>query len=405
MRSKTIVVLWMLCAWVLAACGTPAAAPTPALESGASAHTTSATALPAPQYREAAQRITTQNVNQIQYLGRLESPQGATSSFFQHTFSPDGTRLAALNNDFLMTWDLITGMRLTNTSRRTVTRLEYSPDKTEIYALTAEGYVLVFDEAGTEKTDFLALETFNGLSDYHAEAGWLALGGTDGTVRVWNPAERTSMVTIQAAESAIDRLFFSDDGTKLATIDQDYIIKIWDWQQRTPIQELWFGGEPFIRATFSPDAAQLAAVTPEGLLLWDIASGERQYNIQLQPNGGDSILQYSPNGGLLVTAGGSADMVLWSPQNGSVVWRIPEASGSRVSVAFSPDSTLMITSVFEREVTLWNLTELTEDSIPRSTLPVESVRVTDVSFSPDGFTLALFEAAGTIFVWGIPPES
>lgn len=400
MRIKAFLWLFIL---LLAACGTPAAPPTPPpLEAGAVVNATAGAAPKAPEYREAAQAITTQNVNQIAYLGRLDSLEGARSSLFQHAFSPDGTRLAALNNEFAFSWDLITGEMLTSISRRTVIRLEYSPDKTELYALTAEGYVLIFDETGGEKTDFLALETFNQRSDYHAESGLLALGGTDGRVRVWNPAERTSLVTLQAADSEIDRIFFSQDGVRLATIAQDYIIKIWDWQQRTVIQELWYAGTPFVRATFSPDGAQVAAVTSQELLLWDVASGERQSTLELQPNGGDSVLMYSPNGGLLVTAGGEADTVLWSPYDGTVVWRIPEISGNRVTLTFSPDSAMMVTALFEQGVTLWNLAGLTEESIPRSTLPVESPRITDVAWSPDGFTLALFEATGSVYIWGIP---
>ncbi len=384
----------------LAACGT-SAAPTPALEAGPTANAAPIN-LPAPEYQEAAQRITTQNVNQIAYLGNLESPVGSQSSIFQYVFSPDGTRLAALSNEFSMTWDLIDGALLNNISRRTVMRLGFSPDKTELYGLTNEGVVLVFSETGGQKTDFLALETFNGRNDVHAESGLLAVGGTDGTVRVWNPLERTSLVTLQAADSEIDRVFFSPDGKTLATIAQDYIIKIWDWQQRTVLQELWFGGDPFVQATFSPDGSQMAAATLQSLLLWDVATGERQNNLEFQLNGADHFLKYSPNGGLLVTAGGDADMVLWSPRNGNVVWRIPDAKGLRVSVAFSPDSTLMVTSVFEQNVTLWNLAGLTEESIPRTTLAVPSARITDVAWSPDGFTLALFEATGSVFVWGVP---
>lgn len=393
-------ILWG-CVILLAACGTQAA-PTPALDAGAAANQTTSVPLPAPAYQEAAQRITTQNANNLAYLGKLDSPPGSQSSLFQHGFSPDGTRLAALNNEFLVSWNLITGEMLNNISRRTVTRLGYSLDKTELYALTTEGVVLVFDENGGQKTDFIALETFNGRSDYHAESGLLALGGSDGSVRVWYPAERTALVTLQAADSEIDRLFFNADGTLLATIAQDYIIKIWDWQQRTVLQELWFGGTPFIHATFSPDDNQLAAVTAQALLVWELASGERLFNIELQPNGADSVLKYSPNGGLIVTAGSTADTVLWSPVSGSAVWRIPEVSGNRVTVAFSPDSTLMVTALFEGGVTLWNLAGLTKDSIPRSTLAVASTRITDVAWSPDGFTLALFEASGSVFVWGVP---
>ena len=51
-----------------------------------------------PEYVEAAQPVSHENAARLSYLGRLDQP-GRASTIFAHTFSPDGTRLAALNNE------------------------------------------------------------------------------------------------------------------------------------------------------------------------------------------------------------------------------------------------------------------------------------------------------------------
>ncbi|MFQ3674796.1 MAG: WD40 repeat domain-containing protein, partial [Aggregatilineales bacterium] len=68
---------------------------------------------------------------------------------------------------------------------------------------------------------------------------------------------------------------------------------------------------------------------------------------------------------------------------------------------FSADGALLATTVLDGPVTLWNIAEATEDTIPSARLLVGSTRITGLEWSDDGFTLAFFDANGLVYLWGI----
>lgn len=383
-------------ALLLAACsdaGPAATTPTPDLEVRA------APTVPPPAWVESAGVITLENANQLAYLGRLDGP-AEPSTIFAHAIAPDGTRLAGLDNDQLIVWDLISGERAFGTARQDANRVYYAPDKTEVYLLSTTGTVLIIDAlAGIEQTRFEAHPDFNSQAAFHNFDGWLAVGGRDGTIKVWDPLERQSLVTLRAHDLAVTALAFSPDGALLASYGDDGRIRVWDWRARTALATI--EARDVLRLRIAPRGDQIAAATRERVLLFALPDGTPVDTIDAGP-GGTDILQYAPDGRYLLTGGSAAvEMSLWDPASGALAARLPGVGGDRVDAAFSPDGEMLLTSVLGGPVSLWNLDAVTATTLGRYDLENDGRLIFGVDWTDDDRLLTLFGASGSVYIWGI----
>ncbi|MGB1288569.1 MAG: WD40 repeat domain-containing protein, partial [Aggregatilineales bacterium] len=268
------------------------------------------------------------------------------------------------------------------------------------------GETVIYNEAGEVQTRLTIHPDYNRAVDFDAENDWLAAGGMDGTVKVWTLPERTSEITIEAHDSPITQVAFSSDGAYLATADENGVIRIWEWATREQRAEYSTIGQ-IVEMTFSPDDTQLAVATEFDVSLWDIETASLFRTLAIEAGGASSIFTYSPDGRFFFTAGAEADMAVWNPIDGSIVAQIPDVSDNRLSVTFSPESDLMITTTLDRNVSLWNLREvnLEEQQISRATLNLETRRIVRGAWSPDGYALVFFDTDGRAYVWGIAEDT
>ncbi|MBC7871390.1 MAG: hypothetical protein H7Y09_11180 [Chitinophagaceae bacterium] len=396
---KTFVCLSLLL--LLAACGstsdTPPATPQPT-------ERTVPTLPPPPAWTEATTALTLDNIAQARELGRLDPP-GTLSTVFYHDFSPDSTRLAGLNNELLLAWDLITGRLVFSIPRQNAVQVYYSSDKTELYTINDEGLTLIYDaNAGTVKNSFQGHDSYASLSVYDDDADLLALGGLNGEVKVWETFARQSLVTLQTEGGDVTALAFSPDGESLATATSGGKVQLWDWRNRQALATFTLvEGAYAVRLAFSPDGAQLAAgeyqaisvfSTPDQTLLYDLATGD---------NGTTDVLMYSPDGRFLVNGGLIPNMLVWDTATGDLVAQLPDVGGDRISAAFSPDGDMMITARLDGAVSLWNIADATQQSIPSGDFDIGADRILYVDWTADGFLLTFFDATGPIYTWGIAP--
>jgi WD40 repeat protein len=360
------------------------------------------TALP-PAWIESADVISLENVANIRYLGRLDST-GSPSTIFAHALSPDGTRLAGLDNEQLVTWDLVNGGVVYSTGRGDANQIFYSPDKTEIYTITPEGITSIYNaDTGVPQNSLNLIDNFNGITVFDAENGWLAAGSLSGDVRVWDPLERQSLATIDAHQLQVTALAFSLDGERLATAGEEGTVKIWDWRNRQLIASL--DDDRFaIALRFSPDSSQLAAGNRENTRLIHTADGSLARIIDTGPGGIDA-LTYSPDGQYLVSGGAVPDMSIWDPQTGNLIARLPGVGGDRVWAVFSPDSTLLATSLLGGRPALWNMTTISGQTVNRADLDTQGNLILNIDWTYDNRLLVLFGVTNGVYIWGIGPAA
>jgi WD40 repeat protein len=360
-------------------------------------------------YLSSAAPITVENVAQITQLGQLTQPN-VTTSLFSHSISPDGTRLIALNNEEAIGWDLLTGALAFNTARSEATRIFYSADKTEVYAIQPNGEVVVYSaETGGQISRFLGHAQFGGVIAFAADAGYMVLGGTDGTLKVWDTFARQSLSTVTAHTAPILVLDISPDATRVVTASGDGFARVWDWQARTLIAELALDDTLPTSIAYAPDSTQIAIGTERDLRLWSTEDPSLSRQIQ-GVSSGITTLRYAPSGDYLLSGNANEGLALWNPRTAESVGTLPDVGGLSVDAEFSPDGSLLITTQLTNmgsretapagDVFLWDLSTVDENGLTQARLPLSSA-ITEVTWTQDSRLLLFFEALGPVMVWGI----
>ncbi len=400
-RLRTCAVLVGISA-VLAACNPqPVAVPTPTVAPAGTfvPQARDVPTLPPPQWTNAGETITLNNAPRLAYVGRLDA-QGSPSTVFAYAFSPDGARLVGLNNQQVIGWNLINGALLFNTDRLNAAQIYYGADKDEFYTVDVTGQIRVFNaESGVEIQALNGQPAFNGAAAYDRDNGRLALGGSDGSIKVWDVANRQSLATITAHTLPIINLAFSDDGERLVSVSTEGSVKVWDWRARQSTAEIKATAS---KAVFSPDGSQLAIGEDRQISIWNPQTATLTNTLTTGPRAMTDVLVYSPDNAYIINGGSVQSLTVWDSQTGKLVNTLPGAGGDENSITFSQDGNLLATSVLGGDVILWDTTKLRDDALAYAPLNVGTRQILYTDWSPDGFVLLLIDATGPVQLWGIP---
>lgn len=183
----------------------------------------------------------------------------------------------------------------------------------------------------------------------------LAVGHSDGTMTVWdvsNPGKPRPVggpVSVASVpESPIDTtVWFSPDGRMIAVASLDEVTL---WTADTPHRKIAAPPLPAsardgidsdgFQLAFQPGGDQLVAVTPGGVVRWDI-SDPRRPRLLGDPISGDVAADFSPDGRTLATASRHGGVLLWDntdPSKLRYIGTLPSPQGyDAADLLYSPD--------------------------------------------------------------------
>jgi WD40 repeat protein/transcriptional regulator with XRE-family HTH domain len=238
----------------------------------------------------------------------------------------------------------------------------------------------------------------------------LALGGGDGTVRLWNRATGQpvgkALQTGSGPAGGVSAVAFRPGGTLLASAGADGMVRLWNLATGRPV------GAP-LRASarngvngiaFSRNGALLASAGGDGTVrLWNPATGRLVAILHASAQyGGVHAVAFSPGGKLLAGSGGDGTVRLWNPATRRLVATLQTGTGPSTGVfgvAFSPDGTRLAGGCGDGTLRLWNLS--TGHPVVKTLHATTSTvyGAPTVAFSPDGKLLASGELDGTVRAW------
>ena len=287
-------------------------------------------------------------------------PQGQHAGVVKVAFSPDGTRIIAIDDKRVGVWDARTG----------ALQLE----------LDDPGPCAAFSPDGTR----------------------IVTGGRDRMARVRDARTGATLLEVKGHELAVTSAAFSPDGARIVTTSYDQVVLVWDARTGARLLEArgilsQSGGD----AAFSPDGRRIVAGgerntarvidAQTGAVLLELKGRPRVFRSGSTPGGlGGTMVAFSPDGARIVTGGGGTQSgfsdvgVVWDARTGAELVDLKGHTQFVTSVAFSPDGTQIATGSMDRTVKVWDA----RTGTPRLELQGPVANVSSLSVSPDGSRIA-----------------
>ena len=214
---------------------------------------------------------------------------------------------------------------------------------------------------------------------------FLASGGIDGKIRVWDLATPSRPRTLPGHRDLVKAIAFSKDGKTLASSGLDRAAKVWDVQTGREMVIFREERNQAHAVAFSPNEPTLAIGLTNGAIKICRVDTKSCRNIPGRL-GGVMGIAYTPNGDAIASGSVDNTIRLWSVRQRDFGALIRTFTGHRLSIlslALSPDGQTLVSSSEDSTIKVWD-TNTGELRFPISL----SIKAYGVAISPDGKILA-----------------
>ena len=326
-------------------------------------------------------------------------------------------------------WDIGSGKQVTTIhgggDASEITAISSSPDgRTIASASWWTGEIVLWDPRTGNGTG-LDGAVHAGVGDavaFSPDGKTLASGSSDGTPKLWDARTGRFIKGFGKSRTRILAVAFSPDGATLAVGSWGSIIELWDVATGNLIASFQSASFGTVHSmAFSPDGTTLAEGNLSGVALWDVASvsaeyaalGERVFGDRAKahyistPSNGVLSVAFSPDGTVLASSVYDGAPNLWNASTLAHIATLIDERATRTNygvsrVSFSSDGTTLAV-VHPQQIELWDVQTQERTTVFARRADWEAEAST-ISFSPTGLTLAVGDGGGTVILWDVASQ-
>ncbi len=230
---------------------------------------------------------------------------------------------------------------------------------------------------------------------FSPKAQYIATGGDDRLVKVWNvTAPTTRPVVCEGHSWYVTSTAWSSDGKQIVSGSADKTVRVWDAHSGKEVHR--FAHRGIVRSVRFAMADQYVISTGDDrrAMVWDIGSGEGVALV-----GHEAAVSTCSLGatGKLVTGSDNGKLILWGLSDGPAVQLCQGHRGSVSAVAVSADGRMGASAGADRTIRLWDVA--TGQNL--GVISKHPDEVKSLAFAPDGAALLAGGADGPARLWDL----